>query len=97
MKPNEPNQGEGDREADEKYRSDVREFISKGKVAGAAKDARDFVERDPEAARRAERAGKRGPRTTVDELVAKGRTVVDRVKSAVDGLRDRFSTTKHPK
>jgi len=96
MKPNEPNQGEGDRDADEKYRDDVRAFISKGKVEGAAKDARDFVERDPEAARRAERAGKRGPRTTIDELIAKGRTVVDRVKHAVDGLRERISS-KHTK
>lgn len=96
MKPNEPNQGEGDHHADEKYRDDVREFIAKGKVEAAANDARDFVERDPEAARRAERAGKRGPRTTVDDLIARGRTVVDRVKHAVDGLRDRIST-RQPK
>ena len=92
MKPNEPNQGEGDRDADERYRADVREFISKGKVSAAAKDARAVVELEPEAARRAEQAGKRGPRTTVDEMIARTRTVVDRVKRA---LRDRFSTKHH--
>ena len=96
MKPKQPNQGEGDRDADEKYRTDVREFISKGKVTGAAKDARDFVETHPEAARRAEEAAKRGPRTTVDDLIAKGRTVADRVKRAVSRLRDRVST-RNPK
>ena len=92
MKPNEPNQGEGDRDADEQYRADVHEFIAKGKVDDAAKDARAFVEREPEAARRAEAAGKRGPNATVEQMIARGRTVVDRLKRA---LRDRFSTKHH--
>ena len=74
MKPNDPNQGEGNRDADREYREGVREFISQGKVADAAKDAKDFVDRDPEAARRAEQAARRGPRTSVDELIAKGQT-----------------------
>ncbi len=95
MKPNEPNQGEGDRTADREYREGVREFISQGKVDAAAKDAKDFVERDPAAAKRAERAAKRGPRTSVDELVAKGETVVDRVRRAVSSLRDRFAAKNH--
>jgi len=95
MKPNEPNQGEGDKVADEQYRNDVREFISKGKVNAAARDAADFVERDPQAAKRAERAAKRGTRTSVDELIAKGRSVVERVRTAVDGLRDRFANKNH--
>ena len=95
MKPNDPNQGEGDREADREYREGVREFISKGKVGEAAKEARDFVERDPEAAKRAERAARRGPRTSVDEMIAKGHTVIDRVVRAVGSLRERFASKNH--
>lgn len=88
MKPRDPdrNQGEGNRDAARRYNRDLREFVSEGKVEPAARDAKDAVESDPKAAQRAERAAKRGPRgtlTTVDELIAKGRTVVDRVRPAV--------------
>ena len=95
MKPNEPNQGEGDHKADREYREGVREFISQGKVDAAAKNAKDFVERDPAAANRAERAAKRGPRMSIDELVAKGQTVVDRVRRAMSALRERFTAKNH--
>lgn len=95
MKPNEPNQGEGDRDADRQYREGVREFISHGKVGPAAKDAKDFVEREPVAAERAERVAKRGPRASVDELIARGQTVVARVRRAMGSLRDRLVTKNH--
>jgi hypothetical protein len=95
MKPNEPNQGEGDREADREYREGVREFISQGKVSAAAKDAKDFVEREPAAAKRAERVAKRGPRLSVDDLIEMGQTVVDRVRRAAVTLRERFLAKNH--
>lgn len=82
MKPNDTNQGEGNRDADRQYRSDVREFISKGKVGAAAKDAKDFVEQNPAEAKAAEQAAKHG--STVDELIAKGKGIVERVKNVVE-------------
>jgi len=92
MKPNDTNQGEGNREADRQYRNDVREFISKGKVGPAAKDAKDFVEAHPAEAKAAEERAKHG--STVDELIAKGRSIVERVKHAVGDLRNKYSTKK---
>ena len=93
-----PNQGEGDKISARHYNRDLREFIAEGKVDDAAEEARRFVERDPAEAARAEERAKRGPRrgkrVSVDELVAKGRTVVDRVRPygrrATQKLRSRL-------
>lgn len=101
MKPHDPthdpNKGE-DEEGARRYHDDVREFMAEGKVEPAADEARIFLEQEPEEAARAERAGKRGPRrgprVSVDELVAKGKTYVDRarpvVRRAVDRVRARL-------
>ena len=93
-----PNQGEGDKLSARHYNSDLREFIAEGKVDDAAEDARLYVERDPDDAERAEAKAKRGPRrgagVTVDELIAKGKTVIDRVRPYIERaqhkLRERF-------
>jgi hypothetical protein len=92
-----PNQGEGDRLSGRRYDRHVREFIAEGKVPDAANEARLFVERDPEDAAKAEERAKRGPRgrwASVDDLIAKGHSVVDRVRPvvtrAVGRLRTRF-------
>jgi hypothetical protein len=81
------NQGEGDRVSARHYNKRVREFVNAGKVAPAATSARAAVDRDPAAAARAELAAKRGPRgvsVSIDEIVAKGRTVVERVKPIIE-------------
>ena len=88
MKPEDrdPNQGEGDRVSARRYNQDVRRFVDEGRVADAAREAKDAVERDPRGAARAEAKAQRGPRgarVSVDELVAKGRTVVERVRPMV--------------
>jgi len=97
MKPenptHEPNQGEGDKISARHYNRQVRDFVASGKVDPAAKSAEDFVEREPAAAARAERAAKRGPHATtklsIDELVAKSRSVLDRVRPMVDRAVDK--------
>lgn len=93
-----PNQGEGDRVSARHYNKKARKFAASGNVAPAARDAERFVEQSPEAASRAEDAAKRGPHpadSTVDGLIAKGRSVVERVRPIVDRtvgkLRNRFS------
>ena len=93
-----PNQGEGDRASARRYDRHVREFVAEGKVPDAADEARLFVERDPDDAAKAEAAARRGPHgtrfTSVDQLVAKGHSVLDRVipmvERAVGNLRKRF-------
>jgi len=88
-----PNQGEGDRVSARRYDRRVREFVAEGKVPDAANKARLFVERDPDDAAKAEQAAKRGPRgrwASVDEMIAKGHSVVERVRPFVDRLRARF-------
>jgi hypothetical protein len=91
-----PNQGEGDRISARRYDNNVREFVAEGRVPDAAKDARDYVDRDPEGAAKAESTAKRGPGrwASVDEIVAKGHSVIDRIKPAVEravgNLRARF-------
>jgi hypothetical protein len=100
MKPEKPtqrdaNQGEGDRISARHYNKGVHEFVSGGKVEPAARDAEAYVTRDPEDAERAERRAKRGPRGTrvsLDELMAMGRTVVDRVRPIVDRAVGRLRT-----
>lgn len=94
-----PNQGEGDKISGRRYDKHVREFVAEGKVPDAANEARLFVERDPDDARKAEEAAKRGPHGTsrwasVDEIVAKGHSVIERVRPmvsrAVGNLRARL-------
>lgn len=85
--PPDANQGEGDRVSSRHYNQQVREFVKGGKVEPAARRAEAYVEHEPGDAARAERAAKRGPHTSrvsIDELVAKGRTIVDRVRPIVD-------------
>lgn len=97
MKPHDPdqNQGEGDRRSARLYNRDVRRFVVDGKVDEAAREAKQFVESEPEAAARAEAAARRGPhrthgtRASVDELIAKSRTIVDRVRPLVERVARR--------
>jgi len=91
------NQGEGDRISARRYDRNVREFIDEGKVDDAATEARQFVEREPDEASAAEQKAKRGPAgrgVSVDELVAKGHSLIERVRPMVDravgNLRKRF-------
>jgi hypothetical protein len=92
-----PNQGEGDRASARRYDRHVEEFVREGKVGDAATSARDFVDKEPAEAEAAEAAAKRGPKgrlLSVDEIVSKGHSVVERVRPlvsrAVDRLRERF-------
>jgi len=92
MNPDKPttrdaNQGEGDRVASRQYNQQLREFVDAGKVDPAARSAELYVEQKPDEAARAERKAKRGPtsaRVSVDELMAKGRTVIDRVRPIIE-------------
>jgi len=91
MKPHDPdqNQGEGDRRSARLYNRDVRRYVVEGKVEEAAREAKKYVERDPAAAACDEQKARRGPHTshgtraTVDELIAKSRTLVDRFRPLV--------------
>ncbi|HEY0195287.1 MAG TPA: hypothetical protein VGC42_29430 [Kofleriaceae bacterium] len=87
----EPNQGEGDKLSARHYNRQVRDFVAAGKVDPAAQDAAKFVDEQPEEAQRAEAAAKHGPGTkvTIDELVAKGRSVIERVRPVVEGAVDK--------
>ena len=94
-----PNQGEGDRVSARRYDQHAREFVAEGKVPDAATEAKLFVERDPDDAAKAERVASRGPGggrrwASVDEIVAKGHSVIERVRPmverAVGNLRARF-------
>jgi hypothetical protein len=93
-----PNQGEGDKISARRYDRHVREFVAEGKVPDAANEARLYVEREPNDAAKAEETAKRGPMSarfaSVDQIVAKGHSVIDRVRPmvrrAVGNLRARF-------
>jgi hypothetical protein len=92
-----PNQGEGDRVSARHYNKQVEDFVAEGKVDSSAREAERFVEAQPEEAARAERKAKRGPprtKVSLDELIAMGRTMVDRVRPYVERgvgrLRARF-------
>jgi hypothetical protein len=96
MKPEKPtqdeNQGEGDRVSARRYNQDLREFIAGGKVEPAAREAEAYVERAPSDAARAERTAKRGPeptRVSLEELMAKGRTMIDRVRNLANRITRR--------
>ena len=54
----EKNQGEGNREADRRYRRGVRETVEETTEEERARRARDLTPEEKEAARRAEEAGK---------------------------------------
>lgn len=102
MKPRNPdaNQGEGDHVSARRYNRDVREFVADGKVDEAAREAESYVEREPEDAARAERAAKRGPnatRVSAEDLIAKGRTVLDRVRPMVTRAIDKIRSRIHRK
>jgi hypothetical protein len=98
MKPEKPtqhdaNEGEGNRTSARHYNQQLRDFVAGGKVEPAAHAAEAYVRQKPEEAARAERQARRGPRSTgvtLDELVAKSRTVVDRVRPFVDGALGRL-------
>jgi predicted component of type VI protein secretion system len=82
-----PNQGEGDRISSRHYNRQVRDFVAGGKVDPAARDAESFVAQHPDEAARAERKAKQGPksaRLSLDQLIAKGETVIDRVRPMVE-------------
>lgn len=87
------NQGEGDKVSARHYNRAAREFVADGKVDPAAREAARYVETEPTDAKRAEEAARKGPRggtrVSVDDLVAKGRTVIDRVRPIVDRVVDR--------
>lgn len=63
-------------------------------VDEAARDAARYVGRDPADTERAERKRPNHPLVSVDQLIAKGRTVADRmrpiVERIVDGVRSRI-------
>jgi hypothetical protein len=92
MSQKDPNQGEGDRGSARRYDKNVRDFVAEGKVETAADDARAYVEREPAAAAKAEAAAKRGPGagTTVESVIAKGQSLLERVRPMVERLRARF-------
>ena len=92
-----PNQGEGDRISARRYDKHAREFVAEGKVPAPATDARLSGERAPVAAATAAATARRGPKgrmISVDEIVAKGHSVIERVRPmvsrAVGNLRARF-------
>ncbi len=102
MKPHqpgkEPNQGEGDKASARQYNRQVRAFVAEGKVDEAAREAKDYVERTPDDAERAERRARKGPHSTrisVNELVAKGRSVVDRVKPMIERAASKLRSRLH--
>ncbi|HWU86980.1 MAG TPA: hypothetical protein VN253_06880 [Kofleriaceae bacterium] len=102
MKPGNPdqNQGEGDRESARRYNRHLRTFIARGKVEGAAREAEDYVEHHPAEAASAEKQAKRGPRgrrVSVDELVAKGCSMIERVRPAFARLAARIRNRLHLK
>jgi phage shock protein A len=87
------NQGEGDRFSARRYERHVREFVAGGEVESAARDAEHYVDRAPRDAARAEAAARRGPRSTkvsLDELVAKGHTVIDRMEALARRIAGRL-------
>lgn len=87
------NQGDGDRLSVRRYPRHIREFVAGGRVEPATRDAERYVERAPDDAARAEAGARRGPRSTrvsLDELVAKGHTVIDRMEALVRRVTGRF-------
>ncbi|MBS1119533.1 MAG: hypothetical protein H6Q90_1761 [Deltaproteobacteria bacterium] len=93
-----PNQGEGDKMSARHYGRSVREFIAEGKVDDAARNAKAYVERSPDLAERAERRARKGPRGTrvsVDELIARSRSAVDRVMAMLERATSKLRSRPH--
>lgn len=87
------NEADGDPIPGRRYQRRIREFVAGGQVDRAARDAERHVERAPDAAARAEAEARRGPRSpwvSVDELVAKSHTVIDRMEALVRRIAGRF-------
>lgn len=79
--------GEGDRASARRYDQNVREFIAEGRVPDAASKAREYLDRDPEGAQKSEQRAKRGPHgrfVSLDQIVAKGQSVIGRVRPMVE-------------
>jgi hypothetical protein len=99
MKPSnhDQNQGEGDKSSARRYNRQLRTFVAEGKVDDAAHKAKDFVEHHPAEAAADEAKAKRGPKTrvSVDELVAKGRSIVERIKPAFERIASRVRARLH--
>jgi hypothetical protein len=95
-----PNQGDGDRVSARHYNEQLREFIAQHRVGSPAREAERYVARQPDDAARAERRARGGPRPTrvsLDELVAMGRTVADRVRPYVERVVGRLRARFHRK
>ena len=94
MKPEKPTQdgtqGEGDRLSSRHYGRYVREFVAGGKVDPAAHETEAYTERRPEDVERAADRSPQGTRVSLDELVAKGHTVLDRVQALIHRVTGRF-------
>ncbi len=99
MADKDPNQGEGDRASARRYDEHVERFVHEGKVPDAASEAKAYVEHEPEDAAKAERAARRhGERwLSVDEIVAKGHSILDRVRRAAERMRARFVRDREAK
>jgi hypothetical protein len=100
MKPDKPTEDgqrrKGDRLSTRRHGRKVREFVARGKVEPAVR-SHEIVEPRSEAAGRAKRKVRGGPRptkVTIDELVAKGRTVIDRLEAVVHRVADRIRSRR---
>ena len=78
MNTKDPNQGEGDRTSARRYNRDLRDFIAKGRVDPAARQAEQYVEAHPDEAMRAERKAKHGPMGWLERTVESIRAVLHR-------------------
>jgi hypothetical protein len=91
----EGNQRAGDPVPGRRHPQRAREFVAGG-VEPVARDAERHVERAPRALDDAARAGTeahrgpRSPRVSLDELVAKGNTVIGRIETLVRRIAARF-------
>jgi hypothetical protein len=101
MKPDKPTQrdgtiGEGDRVPIHHDYQQLREFVAGGQVSSVAREARSYVGQNREAVPGAVRRVPRGSQTqiTLDEMIAKNRGILERVRPfvhrAVGRLRARF-------
>jgi len=72
------NQGEGDKISAQRYNKDLRSFIAEGKVDPAARNARDFVDTQPDLAARDERNAKHGPMSWLQRTIDNVRAVLAR-------------------
>ena len=88
------NQGEGDRSSVRRYARHLREFVAGDKVEPSARGPEAYVERLPPDSTREERGARRGPhhtRVSVEELMARGHTVLGRLQRALHRVFGRFT------